>query len=127
MRRFVLLVLFVSISRCAGAPAPAAVPAPAPVPAPTPVAVDAATLVDHEGDSPETAVAVPKDAPNEGIDFQNNWIFDHFGRFRRLGSKLANAEGRHYKVIKFELPDHSEHEVFFDITELWESWTPAPK
>jgi hypothetical protein len=107
------------------APQPVLVPPPAPPPAqpPTP----AAALVDREGDSPQTAVPVPKDAPNEGIDFQNNWIYDHFGRFRRLSWALANSSGRHYKLIKFELPDHSEHTVYFDVTEIWEAWTPQPK
>jgi hypothetical protein len=98
---------------CASAPTP-----------PPPAAVSAETLVDHSGDSPETAVAVPKDAPNDGIDWMNNWIYDHHGRFRRKSWAIANKQGRHYEVIVFELPDHSEHTVYFDITESWETWRP---
>ena len=62
----------------------------------------AAALVDHTGDSPETAVVVPTDAPNEGIDFQNNWIFDRYGRFRRAGGGIAHAgEGRRCAATKW--------------------------
>lgn len=97
---------------------------PAPAPAAPVHETSAAALVDHSGDSPETAVAVPKDAPNEGIDWVNNWIYDHYGRFRRKSWALAQQSGRHYKVVIFELPDHSEHTAYFDITEIWEAWTP---
>ena len=45
----------------------AACAATAPTPPPAKKEVSAAALVDHSGDSVETAVAVPKDAPNEGI------------------------------------------------------------
>jgi len=101
---------------CASAP-----PSPPP-PAPAPVSAE--SLVDHSGDSPETAVAVPKDAPNDGIDWMNNWIYDHFGRFRRKSWAIANKEGRHYEEIVIELPDHSMYKVYFDITESWEAWRP---
>jgi hypothetical protein len=84
----------------------------------------AASLVDHLGDSTVTAVAVPADAPDEGVPFENNWIFDRFGRFRKIGGGTGQQEGRRYDVIKFELPDHSEHTVYFDITENWARWTP---
>jgi hypothetical protein len=108
-------------------------PAPAAPISPATVAVTAAALADHEGDSPETAVTVPANAPNEGIDFQNNWIFDRYGRFRRAGGGIAHAgEGtaaRRYEVVKIELADHSERTVFFDITENEKTWTntPAPQ
>ena len=89
----------------------------------------ASELADHLGDSPETAMAVPANAPNDGIDFQNNWIFDRYGRFRRMKGGIAHAgEGaalRRYEVVTFELPDHSEHTVYFDITENWANWKPS--
>ena len=76
---------------------------------------------------------VPKDAPNEGIDFQNNWIYDRYGRFRRSGGGIAHAgEGpaaRRYEVVKIELADHSERTVYFDITEnekTWQTSRPQP-
>ena len=97
-------------------------PTPTPAPPPTP----ASALVDRLGDSPETAVEVPADAPNEGVDFENNWIYDRFGRFRRDKWAIAQAEGRHYKVLTVELADHTYRTVYFDITETWNAWQPSP-
>jgi lipoprotein-anchoring transpeptidase ErfK/SrfK len=133
MRRMRKLVLVIAAAAAACVSKPQAAPPPAaPVPAP-PAAISAAALVDHTGDSPETAVTVPADAPNEGIDFQNNWIYDRYGRFRRQGGGIAHAgEGsalRRYEVVKIELADHSERTVYFDITEnekTWESSRPKP-
>ena len=72
---------------------------------------------------------VPTDAANEGIDFENNWIYDRFGRFRRSSWGLAHAgeasTRRMYKVVKIELADHSERTVYFDITENWNTWQPT--
>jgi len=123
MRKLILLMAAATVA-CASKPqvAPPAVAATAPPPA----VVSAAVLVDHTGDSPETAVTVPADAPNEGIDFQNNWIYDRYGRFRRQGGGIAHAgEGsalRRYEVVKIELADHSERTVYFDITENEKTW-----
>ncbi|MEA2236735.1 MAG: hypothetical protein QOC81_1459 [Thermoanaerobaculia bacterium] len=133
MRRNLLLAtIAAAAAACATTPPAPPVPPPAgsaPAPA-SPAATPAAALADHEGDSPETAVTVPTDAPNEGIDFQNNWIYDRFGRFRRLGGGIAHAgEGsaaRRYEVVKFEVPDHTEHTVYFDITENEKTWTHSP-
>jgi len=112
------------------ASAPAAMPVPpqagAPEPRPGAAAPKSAVdLVDRLGDSAATAVPVPKDAPNEGIDFQNNWIFDRYGRFRREKWAIAQAEGRHYKVITVELADHTFRTIYFDITEGWNAWQPT--
>jgi hypothetical protein len=125
MRKELILTVVAVCAACAPKPQPAPVVAPVAV-APKPAAVAAAALVDHSGDSPETAVVVPTDAPNEGIDFQNNWIFDRYGRFRRAGGGIAHAgEGsatRRYEVVKIELADHSERTVYFDITENEKTW-----
>ncbi|HEV7427886.1 MAG TPA: hypothetical protein VGQ46_16140 [Thermoanaerobaculia bacterium] len=126
MLKHVIVIIAVAAAACAPKPQPAPVAAPAAVAAPKPAAVSAGALVDHIGDSPETAVVVPTDAPNEGIDFQNNWIFDRYGRFRRAGGGIAHAgEGsamRRYEVVKIELADHSERTVYFDITENEKTW-----
>jgi len=129
MRRQLILAIAAATVACA--PKPQTAP-PVSSPASQPVATPAAVLVDHTGDSPETAVAVPKDAPNEGIDFQNNWIYDRYGRFRRSRGGIAHAgEGaalRRYEVVTVELPDHSERTVYFDITENEKTWqTSRPK
>jgi hypothetical protein len=127
MRKLVL-VIAVASTACASKP-----PAPTPVKPviASPAATSAASLVDHTGDSPETAVMVPADAPNEGIDFQNNWIYDRYGRFRRAGGGIAHAgEGsalRRYEVVKIELADHSERTVYFDITENEKTWNTSRK
>lgn len=93
-----------------------------------PKATSAADLVDHLGDSPETAVPVPKDAPNDGLDWMNNWTFDRFGRFRIHDRGIGHAgEGpaeRRYRITTVELPDGSLHKIFFDITENWNAWQP---
>src|SRR5262245_57021359 len=119
MRRLIVVAVpALVVSACAARKAP---------PAPTP----AAALVDHSGDAPETAVHVPADAANEGIDFENNWIYDRFGRFRRRSWGIAHAgQGtatRMYKVITVELADHSERTVYFDITDNWAAWKPSSK
>jgi hypothetical protein len=131
MRRELFFVMIATAAAaCSSTLPPAAAPPPAARPAPvTPKETPAAALADHEGDSPETAVPVPAESPNEGIDFQNNWIFDRYGRFRRVKGGIAHAgEGsatRRYEVVTFEVPDHSEHTVYFDITENEKTWTPS--
>jgi hypothetical protein len=129
MRKELILIIAAAVAACTPKPQPAPVAAPAAAAAAAaakPPAVSAEALVDHTGDSPETAVVVPTDAPNEGIDFQNNWIFDRYGRFRRAGGGIAHAgEGsalRRYEVVKIELADHSERTVYFDITENEKTW-----
>jgi len=90
-------------------------------------AVSAEDLVDHSGDSPETAIAVPVDAPNGGVDFQNNWIYERYGLFRRAGGGTGTLNGRRYNVVDIELRDGEKKKVFFDITELWAKWNPPSK
>ncbi|HEY8183924.1 MAG TPA: hypothetical protein VII32_16895 [Thermoanaerobaculia bacterium] len=93
--------------------------------APPPVKeVPASALEDHSGDSMETAIAVPADAPNGGIDFENNWLFDRYGRFRRYFGGTGTANGRRYDVVKIELPNGEKKTVYFDITENWAAGTP---
>jgi hypothetical protein len=120
------------VTRPAAANAPAAMPTAATPPLPNDptknpavAGANAVDLIDHLGDSAATAVPVPKDAPNEGADFENNWIYDRFGRFRRDKWAIAQAEGRHYKVLTVELADHTFRTVYFDITESWDAWQPS--
>jgi hypothetical protein len=137
MRRELIVVTLVAAA-CATAPTPATPPAhPAPAAAPaaasTPAtvaapAMPAAALADRSGDSPETAVTVPADAPDEGAEWVNRWIFDRYGRFRIQRSGVGRAgEGsalRRYKVVTIELPDQTKHTIFFDITDNWNAWQP---
>jgi hypothetical protein len=108
VKRAALALLFVAAASCARPPAPA--------PQPT----QASELVDHSGDSVETAIAVPADAPDGGVEFENQWIFDRYGRFRRNGGGTGTLEGRRYNVVKIELPSGEKKAVYFDITENWQ-------
>jgi len=58
------------------------------------------------------------------VPFENDWIFDRYGRFRRTGGGTGNASGRRYDVIKIELPNGDQKTVYFDITENWKHWSP---
>jgi hypothetical protein len=106
--------------RCSTAPPPPAATAPAPPPPP----VSASALEDHAGDSTETAIEVPQIAENGGVTFENEWIFNRFGRFRRRGGGTGVLNGRRYNVVKIELANGDEKTVYFDITENWKTWTP---
>ena len=110
------------------APAPAAPPPPAAAP-PAPPAASAAPsssspaqylaptpFAGGDGSSVDQAVVVLAEAEDEGIDLEHHWIFDHYGRFRKIRGGLASADGRHFDVITVELGDHSEKTIYFDIT-----------
>jgi hypothetical protein len=118
MRRSILLVAVFLASSCQSTPPPPPIADPPPRP------VSAKSLEDHGGDSTETAIAVPQTATNGGVDFENEWIFNRFGRFRRRGGGTGVLNGRRYNVVKIELPNGEEKTVYFDITENWNSWTP---
>lgn len=122
MKRLLLPLLLAACTTQQTAP-PAATTTTAPPPAP----VSAEALVDHTGDSTGTAVAVPADAPNGGVDFENNWIYDRYGRFRRLGGGTGSLEGRRYNVVDIELANGEKKKVYFDITDLWAKWEPPQK
>ena len=111
MRRALPILLLLAI-HCAHAPRPAAATAATP-------AVSAEELVDHWGDSPQTAVTVPADAPDGGAEFENGWIFEQYGRFKRNGGGTGTLEGRRYNVVKIELENGEKKTVYFDITDLW--------
>jgi len=130
-----ILVLFGCASRtlppATTAPAPAATstappaastaPRPAQYLAPSPFA-------GGDGSTPDQAVVVLAETEDEGIDLEDHWIFDHYGRFRKIRGGLASAEGKHYDVITVELGDHSEKTIYFDITGFYGVMEkPAPQ
>src|ERR1700756_5251234 len=99
MKRWTVAIAATAVlGGCATKPA---TPPPAPVPVPPP-ATPAAALVDHTGDSIETAVTVPADAANGGWNFANDWIFDRIGKFRRTGGGTGMAGQRRYNVVEVE-------------------------
>jgi len=81
--------------------------------------ISASSLVDRSGDSTETAIAIPADAPNGGVDFENDWLLARFGKFRRYFGGTGVANGRRYDVVKIELPNGEKKTIYFDITENW--------
>jgi hypothetical protein len=111
MKRIAVLVALVAA--CKTAPPP-----------PAPKAVPAAAMADVAGESIEAAVTVPADAPNGGVDFENNWMFDRFGRFRRDSGGTGMLNDRRYDVLTIELPNGDRKTVYFDITENWKRWSP---
>jgi len=84
-------------------------------------------MQDVAGESVETAVPVPAEAPNGGVDFENDWMYGRFGRFKRDSGGTGTAAGRRYDVVKIELPNGDRKTVYFDITENWAHWSPQPQ
>lgn len=115
------LVLAACVSQTPS-PTPAVAPAPAAPAAQPQPSTDAAP--DQFGDSPASAVPVPADAAEGGVPFENDWIYDRIGRFRRLSHGIGTLEGRRYDVIEVETPAGDRHKYFFDITENWNHWQP---
>ena len=125
MRGLAFAVLLLAACKTAGVGTGApAHPAAGEAPAATPKPVPASALADVAGESTDTAVDIPADAPNGGIDFENNWIYDRYGRFRRRGGGTGSLNGRRYDVVDIELPGGDKKKVYFDITENWKRWSP---
>lgn len=120
-KRWVCLGLLAVGTGCRSLP-PSADPAPAPpragvqAPAPSSSSSPAPTA---EGESLEAAVVVPSDNEEDGIAFENEWIFRHYGRFRRRSGGLASHTDRRYDVITVELSDHTPRTLYFDITDFY--------
>jgi len=127
MRRKEIVLATLFAAACATKPAPAPPPAATAAPPPPPKVVSAAELQDLAGQSLETAVEVPANAPNDGYDWENEWIYNRYGRFRRTGGGMGNQGGRKYDEVGIELPDHTMRKVYFDITENWKNWKPPVK
>ena len=108
-----IVVLVALIAGCKPAPPP-----------PAPKVVAAAAMADVAGQSVDAAVTVPADARNGGVDFENNWMFDRFGRFRRDSGGTGMLHDRRYDVVTIELPNGDRKTVYFDITENWKRWSP---
>ncbi len=77
-----------------------------------------------DGSTIEQAVVITAHNEDEGIHLENEWIFNKFGRFRRLSYGVATNGARRYDVINFELPDGSHHAVIFDITSFFGKLMP---
>lgn len=106
----------VACASSAPSPTPTANARPA---APEAVSKAAAAPLLEEGASVEAAVLVPAADEQAGVDWENDWIYRHYGRFRKKTVALASREGRRYDVITVELGDHTERVFYFDITDFY--------
>ncbi len=96
--------------------------APAPPPPPAPKTAQAAAPASppfEEGSSVEAAVIAPASSERAGVAWENDWIYSHYGRFRKKTVAVASREGRRYDVITVELADHTEKTLYFDITDFF--------
>jgi len=121
MKKLACLLVFVAACKSHVPPPP---PQPGPQPQPRPKETPASTLADVAGESTDTAVEIPADAPNGGVDFENDWIYGRYGRFRRRGGGTGTLNGRRYNVVEVEMPNGDTKKVYFDITENWKRWSP---
>ncbi len=96
--------------------APPAAAEPAPPPSQPAKYLAPGPFAGGDGSSAEQAVVVLAQTEDEGIDLEHHWIFDHYGRFRKIRGGLASADDKHYDVITVELGDHTERTIYFDIT-----------
>jgi len=102
-----------SLAACA-----AAGNAPAPAMLATHPSAAASTRIE-EGASLDAAVFLDAGDESSGIARENDWIFQHYGRFRKKSIALASRQGRRFDVITVELSDHTERVLYFDITDFF--------
>jgi hypothetical protein len=117
-KRWVCLGFLIAVAGCGSTSPPAAPPPPPTAGEPTPPPVTSSPAA-VEGESLEAAVIVTANNEEDGIACENEWIYQHYGRFRRRSGGLASLAGRRYDVIKVELSDHTERTLYFDITDFF--------
>jgi hypothetical protein len=86
---------------------------------PRPLVNGQASLAVEEGTTLDAAVVVPVGSEDLLRNYENDWIFKYYGRFRRAGGGVGAKDGRHFEVVKVELGDHTERTFYFDITKAW--------
>jgi hypothetical protein len=117
-KRWVCLGFLFAIAGCASTSPPAAPPA-SPTPGEQTLRPVASSPAVVEGESLEAAVVVTANNEEDGIAYENDWIYRHYGRFRRRSGGLASLADRRYDVINVELSDHTEKTLYFDITDFF--------
>jgi hypothetical protein len=113
---WLLILIELAALSCSSRPAEPEVPPPPTISA-TPTPAPATPL--EEGSSAQAAVLVEADTERAGIAWENEWIYRHYGRFRKKTVALAGEEGRRLDVITVELADHSEKVLYFDISNFF--------
>jgi hypothetical protein len=125
-KRWVCLGFLIAAGGCGSSSHAAAPAAPPTAEAQTAPPVSSSPAV-VEGESLEAAVLVPAGNEEEGIAFENEWIYSHYGRFRKRSGGLASLAGRRFDVVKVELSDHTERTLYFDITDFFGREKPKPQ
>ena len=70
-----------------------------------------------DGSSIDQAIVVTRDREREGVEWENAWIREHFGRFQLKQQRLILKEdGRPVDEIIVELSDGTIKTLYFDIT-----------
>jgi len=87
-----------------------------PASTPAPQSSSAIIVPVEEGATVEAAVLVEAATETAGVEWENDWIWHHYGRFRKKKVQLASREGRRFDVVTVELSDHTEKTLHFDIT-----------
>ena len=113
---WLLILIELAALSCTSRPAAPGVPPPPAISA-TPTPAPAPPL--EEGSSAQAAVLVEATTERAGIEWENEWIYRHYGRFRKKTVALAGEEGRRLDVITVELADHSEKVLYFDISNFF--------
>jgi hypothetical protein len=93
-------------------------PPVSPQASPPPAAPSAVAPIE-EGSTLQAAVLVPATDEDAGVQWENDWIYFHYGRFRKRSAGLAALSGRRYDVITVELSDHTTRTIYFDITRFY--------
>jgi hypothetical protein len=112
MRRFWIVPLIIASLSCAS-------PAPPPPSQPAAPAAASPSQPVEEGSTAEAAVLVETATEATGIAWENDWIYRHYGRFRKKSVALAGQGVRKLDVITVELADHTEKVLYFDITNFF--------
>ena len=105
----VLVAAIDCAARAKTAPSSNDLPPRLPAATPTPALLEEGTALD-------SAVLVEASDERSGVDWENDWIWRHYGRFRKKQVHLLDAGDRKIDAIDVELADHTEKTLYFDIT-----------
>jgi len=57
--------------------------------------------------------------PQAGLDAQQNYLRQHFGQWRSLGTKVVMHDGRTYCIVALSFQNRRKRTVYFDISCCW--------
>jgi hypothetical protein len=82
----------------------------------TPAEEPAVSYAGGDGSSLEKAIVIK--APDEvsGLNAEQTYISNHYGRYQQVTQGLSLMKGRRFDMITFKTSDGKEHTLYFDIT-----------